>query len=82
MHGKCSSAPTVTSLKYSWPKRGPPKEGALAGIAVFDKKKNAWGIRAQLHSRNSGFKGEDAEGDGGAYRRGGRVKYRDGSLVD
>jgi hypothetical protein len=41
------------------------------------------GIPAQFHGKgkNSVVR-EDAEGEGGAYRRGARVKYRDGSLVD
>ena len=37
---------------------------------------------AFMQARNSVFKREDAEVEGGAYRRGRQVKYRDGSLVD
>jgi hypothetical protein len=39
-------------------------------------------VRSWRAGKNSVFKREDAEGEGGAYRRGRQVKYRDGSLVD
>jgi hypothetical protein len=38
--------------------------------------------RSWRAGKNSVFKREDAEGEGGAYRRGRQMKYRDGSLVD
>jgi hypothetical protein len=39
-------------------------------------------VRSWRAGKNSVFKREDAEGEGGAYRRGRQMKYRDGSLVD
>ena len=54
----------------------------LYNVAFRPPRRSFWAVLLWRAGNYSVFKREDAEGEGGAYRRGRQVKYHDGSLVD